>query len=245
MRPRMIAGLVLAGLAAWLVASPALAEERGVKIEGKAAAEYVAEHYGTSWAVVIGINDYQHPCVPKLQYAVNDAEAMERALLARGFKPEHIIKLLDPYATKTRIETVLGDELKQKVGRNDRVLVFFAGHGKTDRLRSGEEEGYLLLVGADPSRLFSTAISMTALRQISDRLLAKHILYVVDACYSGYALFNRSISEDLLEKMVKKPAIQILTAGRQQDEAQERNGHGVFTEVLLRGLEGDAFAGKS
>jgi hypothetical protein len=41
--------------------------------------------------------------------------------------------------------------------------------------------------------------------------------------------------------MVKKPAIQILTAGRQQDEAQERAGHGVFTDVLVRGLSGDAF----
>lgn len=121
------------------------------------------------------------------------------------------------------------------------MLVFFAGHGKTDQLRSGEEEGYLIPVDGDPNQLFSTAISMTALRQISDRLMAKHILYIVDACYSGYAIYNRAISEDLLEEMVKKPAIQILTAGRQQDEAQERAGHGVFTEVLIRGLSGDAF----
>jgi len=83
---------------------------------------------------------------------------------------------------------------------------------------------------------------MTALRQISDRLTAKQILYIVDACYSGYAIFNRAIADDLLEEMVKKPAIQILTAGRQQDEAQERAGHGVFTDVLVRGLTGEAFA---
>src|SRR5437867_11013076 len=44
--------------------------------------------------------------------------------------------------------------------------------------------------------------------------------------------------------MVKKPAIQILTAGRHGDEAQERGGHGVFTEVFLRGVRGEAFAGK-
>jgi formylglycine-generating enzyme required for sulfatase activity len=162
-----------------------------------------------------------------------------------GFPPQHIIRLLDREATKARIEDVLGDALKEKVGRTDRVLVFFAGHGKTDRLCSNEEEGYLIPVDGDPSRLFSTAVSMTALRQISERLVAKHILYVVGSCYSGYALFNRAISDELLEEIVKKPAIQILTAGRQQDQAQERNGHGAFTEVLLRGLEGDAFAGKS
>jgi formylglycine-generating enzyme len=57
-------------------------------------------------------------------------------------------------------------------------------------------------------------------------------------------VFNRAIADDLLEEMVKKPAIQILTAGRQQDQAQEREGHGVFTQVLVRGLAGDAFTGK-
>ncbi len=200
--------------------------------------------YTDSWAVIIGINRYQHPRIPKLRYAVNDARAVERALLAQGFRRDRIITLTDAQATKAAIEGLLGDQLRGQIGPNDRLLVFFAGHGKTDRLRSGEEEGYLLPVDGDPDGLFSTAISMTALRQISDRLKAKHILYIVDACYSGYAIYNRSIADDLLEEMVKKPAIQILTAGRQGDEAQERAGHGVFTEVLLRGLQGDAFAGK-
>ena len=196
---------------------------------------------GEAWAVLIGINRYQHPRIPKLRYAVNDAQSVERALRAQGYHKDRIFTLTDDKATKAGIEQLLGDELRQQVGANDRVLVFFAGHGKTDRLRSGEEEGYLIPVDGDPSRHFSTAISMTALRQISDRLTAKHILYIVDACYSGYAIFNRSIADDLLEEMVKKPAIQILTAGRQQDEAQERAGHGVFTEVLVRGLSGEAF----
>jgi formylglycine-generating enzyme required for sulfatase activity len=135
----------------------------------------------------------------------------------------------------------VGDDLRQKVRPNDRVLVFFAGHGKTDRRRSGELEGYLIPVDGDPDRLFGTAISMTTLRQIADRLPARQILFVVDACYSGYAIYNRSISDNLLDEMLKKPAIQILTAGRQEDQAQERDGHGVFTQVLLQGLTGDAF----
>ena len=125
------------------------------------------------------------------------------------------------------------------------MLVFFAGHGKTDKLRSGEDEGYLIPVDGDPSRLFANAISMTSLRQISERLPAKHILFIVDACYSGYAIFNRAISDDLLDEMVRKPAIQILTAGRKEDTAAERSGHGVFTQVLLQGLRGEAFGGKS
>jgi formylglycine-generating enzyme required for sulfatase activity len=200
--------------------------------------------YTDSWAVIIGINDYQHPRVPKLRYAVNDARAIEGALLAQGFRRDRVITLLDRKATRSAIEEVLGDDLRSKVGKDDRVLVFFAGHGKTDRRSSGDEEGYLIPVDGDPGKLYSTAISMEGLRRLSDRIPAKHILYVMDACYSGYAIYNRAISDDLLDEMVKKPAIQILTAGRQGDQAQERDGHGVFTQVLLRGLQGDAFAGK-
>ncbi len=200
--------------------------------------------YAGAWAVIIGINNYDHQRIPPLRYAVNDARAMQQALLGMGFRSERVILLLEQQATKQAIERMLGDQLRAQMNPDDRLLVFFAGHGKTDRLRTGEEEGYLLPVDADPGQLYSSAIGMQALRQISDRLPAKHILYVVDACYSGYALFNRSISDDLLEEMIKKPAIQILTAGRSQDEAQERRGHGVFTDVLLRALRGDAFPSK-
>ena len=201
--------------------------------------------YGDSWAVIIGIDEYRNERVPKLRYAVNDALSMERVLLALGFQRSRIITLLDQEATKSKIEAVLGDDLRIKVKKDDRILIFFAGHGKTEqRPRIGEEEGYLMPVDGDPSRTFSTAISMSSIRSISDRLNAKHILFVVDACYSGYAMFNRSIQQDLLEEMIKKPAIQILTAGRQEDQAQERNGHGVFTDVLLRGLTGEAFSQK-
>jgi formylglycine-generating enzyme required for sulfatase activity len=210
-----------------------------------AGAQPAARPAGEAWAVIIGVNRYHHPRIPRLRYAVNDARSVERALREQGFSPQRIVTLIEDDATKARIETVLGDELRQRVGRDDRVLVFFAGHGMTDRLRSGEDEGYLLPVDGDPERLFGTAVSMSALRQISDRLPAKHILYIVDACYSGYALFNRSISVSLLDEMLKRPAIQILTAGRQGDQAQEKAGHGVFTDVLLRGIRGDAFGDKS
>ena len=219
--------------------------QRDVGVAPKPGAPSTRTLQGVSWAVIIGINAYRHPRIPPLRYAVNDAKSVERILRAQGFAADRIVMLTEGDATKARIETVLGDELRQRVGPEDRVLVFFAGHGMTDRLRSGEEEGYLLPVDGNPERLFGTAISMTALRQISDRLPAKHILYIVDACYSGYALYNRSVGSHLVDEMLKRPAIQILTAGRQGDQAQEKGGHGVFTDVLVRGLQGDAFADKS
>ena len=83
--------------------------------------------YGESWAVVIGINDYDNPNVPKLRYAVNDARSVQKALLGQGFPANRITVLLDKQATKASIERVLGDELRQKMAENDRLVVFFAG----------------------------------------------------------------------------------------------------------------------
>jgi hypothetical protein len=239
MRRLSLLALLLAGLSA-----PAAAQ-RTIGVQPAPGVTSQGSFYADSWAVIIGINDYQHERVPKLRYAVNDARSVEAALLQQGFRRDRITVLTDKQATKARIEAALGDRLRQHAGRDDRVLVFFAGHGMTLKLRSGEDEGYLIPVDGDPSLLYSTGISMSSLRQISDLLPAKHILYVVDACYSGYAVFNRAIADELLDEMVKKSAIQILTAGRQGDQAQEKGGHGVFTDVLLRGLRGEAFAGRS
>ncbi|HSX81055.1 MAG TPA: caspase family protein, partial [Candidatus Saccharimonadia bacterium] len=55
--------------------------------------------YGKSWAVVIGINEYQK--WPKLKHAVNDAKSMGDVLHKIGF--DEIIMLLDGEATQQNI----------------------------------------------------------------------------------------------------------------------------------------------
>jgi formylglycine-generating enzyme required for sulfatase activity len=201
--------------------------------------------YGESWAVVIGINDYRHARIDKLRYAVNDAQSVQRALLKLGWKRERIITLLDGEATKASIEQTLGDRLRREVKPQDRVLVFFAGHGVTDTRASGEEEGYLLAADTDPSALYGTGIRMDSLRDISSRVNAKHILFVMDACFSGYSM-TRGTRSELFEDMMRRKAVQVLTAGTKDQMVEERDGHGVFTQVFLRALEdGAAFpAGK-
>jgi hypothetical protein len=64
--------------------------------------------YHKSWAVVIGINNYNDSKWERLQYAVNDARAVEKLLRKQGFD---IILLLDSEATKQNIEHVLKNRL--------------------------------------------------------------------------------------------------------------------------------------
>src|SRR5207247_10759734 len=93
--------------------------------------------------------------------------------------------LVDKQATKARIESVLYRDFAG-MGSDDRLFVFFAGHGETLAIRGGEE-GYLLPVDADPSALPLTAIAMDDVRRIRQRLKGKHDPFVVDACSSRVA----------------------------------------------------------
>ncbi len=203
--------------------------------------------YRDSWAVIIGINDYQK--WPKLRYAVNDANGMEDVLVSRfGFQRDHIRKMINGEATRQRIMEVLGDEFSdsKKIQREDRVFFFFAGHGATRTLDDGRQIGFIVPADADHTNYYSTAISMTALREAADLIPAKHVYFVMDSCYSGLAMsrgagaFSRDRS--YLEEVTRRTARQILTAGGAEQEVADDGprGHSVFTWALLQGLDGAA-----
>jgi len=203
--------------------------------------------YRESWAVIVGVNDYEN--WPKLRYAVNDATAVEEALVNKfSFKRDHIRKLIDRDATRQRIMQVLGDEFTDgnKIKREDRVFFFFAGHGATRTFGDGRQIGFIVPVDADRENYVSTAISMTQLRDASDLIAAKHIYFVMDSCYSGLALSRGtgSFARDrtYLEEITRRTARQILTAGGADQQVADDGpgGHSVFTWTLLQGLDGKA-----
>ena len=203
--------------------------------------------YRDSFAVIIGINEYEH--WPKLRYAVNDANGIEEALTSKfGFKKENIRKLLNGEATRQRIMQVLGDELTDstKVQREDRVFFFFAGHGTTRGFEDGRQVGFIVPVDADQNNYVSTAISMAQIREASDLIPAKHVYFVMDSCYSGLALSRGSgaYSKDrsYLEEITRRASRQILTAGGADQQVADDgpNGHSVFTWAVLQGLQGEA-----
>jgi len=196
--------------------------------------------YDKSIAVVIGINQYEK--WPVLEFALNDARAVEKKFREEGF--DEVIAIADREATQCRILTELFHNLPQKVGRNDRVVFYFAGHGQTQDLANGGKRGFIIPVDADPADCAATAISMEQIRSLSSRIPAKHILYLMDCCYSGLGL-SRSYGTSpklsgYLRKVASMRAVQIVTAGGKGEQVQEREGHGIFTAYFLRGLAGAA-----
>lgn len=194
--------------------------------------------YQESWAVVVGINGYRHTAIPSLNYAIKDAESVAAALQPLGFPRDHITVLTNAGATKAAIE----EALYHQVGAADRLLVFFAGHGVSVARSKGEDEGFLLPYDADPASLPRTAISMEDLRRIGTRIAAKHILFVVDACHSGFSvtrgdLVVTSLPPDWFQVATRESVVEVLTAGRKGEKAGEAQGHGIFTTHFLKGLD--------
>ncbi len=185
--------------------------------------------YGDSWAVIIGVDQYK--TAPGLQYAVNDARSIAAALPALGFPKENIFLRLNEKATRGNIVSLLGDALPKKVKADDRLFVFFAGHGATRSLPGGGNLGYLVPYDGDMDRLHGSALSMRELRDISRLIPAKHIFYAVDACYSGLLLERAAPSlspkaQGYLEVVTKRRVRQILTARLKDQPVLEEAGHG-------------------
>ena len=231
--------------ASWNGTSFVLPDSRGEPIK-VAADPSAVQPYHESWAAIIGIDNYLN--WQKLQYAANDALGVRDLLIQKyNFKSDHVFTLLNNDATRQNILSLLGDKLGDPkiVQREDRVLVFYAGHGATRKLASGRELGYIIPVDAGLTNYEGSAISMTNFQDISEAIPAKHLLFIMDSCYSGLALTRGGglpSSQNYFNEISRREARQMFTAGGADQQVADNgpNGHSVFTWTLLQGLDGRA-----
>ena len=197
-----------------------------------------AQFYDHSYAIVIGIDQYEHgDLYHPLSYAVKDAQAVANLFSAQGFT---VIPLYGPKATKTAILSAMEDTLAPKLGAGDRVLVFFAGHGKAESL-GGKERGYIVPYDGQNR---SSLISMEDLEDQSSYMgNAKHQLFILDSCYGGLLAEPRDSLVDLnepdyLNDITSRIAREVLTAGGSDQEVLDSgpDGHSVFVDALLEAL---------
>lgn len=211
---------------------------------GKPAPDKVAVStgYADSYAVVIGINEYQK--WPKLQYAVQDAKAIRDTLVNRfGFDNSRVFTLTNGEATRNNILALFQDKLANaKLKKDDRIFVFFAGHGATRQLSSGRSLGYIVPVDSDPQQVSVDAIPMSELQNVAESVNSKHLLFVMDACYSGLGLTRAGGTSAFLRDNARRIGRQMLTAGGADQMVADGgpNGHSVFTWTLLQALGGKA-----
>jgi hypothetical protein len=223
------------------------AETRGLAVVAKDPATNQSGEvklYNKSYAVIIGIDKYLNlPPDRQLQNAVKDAQGVQE-VLTRHYRFDRIFTLYDQQATKDRILELLTEELPQGMSDQDSVFIFWAGHGNQQKSKDGEM-GYLIPYDGNPAKL-RTVVTMAEIRDtISKAIPAKHVFYVMDACYGGLMAATRSVDSrprrdlEYLKEITKERVRQVLTAGGKDQEVLDggRKGHSVFTGRLIEALE--------
>ena len=205
------------------------------------------------YAVVIGINKYKN--LPSLKYAAQDAQDFYRYLVEVNQVPkDHIWLLLDEEATLDKLRSALGTLLRRSAGKDDTVIIFLAGHGATETDTSSLDgdglEKYILPHNADPNDLYSSAMPMSEIARIFQRISSERLVFISDTCYSGAsggrtisrAGTRANVSGAYLERLLQGKGRVILTASDSNELSVEKDElkHGVFTYYLLEGLRGKA-----
>ena len=140
---------------------------------------------GRKFAVVMGVSKYRYnERIPNLEYADDDAEAVNAWLTRKGgFSPQNILFLTNENATLSGVSDSL-ERFLTKAAETDLVLFFLAGHGGPDTLRSGEM--YYLMGDSKYTDLTNTALRMSKLKEILDkRLRSKRVIFFLDTCHSA------------------------------------------------------------
>jgi uncharacterized caspase-like protein len=200
--------------------------------------------YYKSWAVVIGVENYL--VAPKIPGVIEDAKAVAQALRKLGF--EEVVELYDKDASSRRLQQTLMDYLPRKVGRQDRLVIYFSGHAGITQAGSGKDMGYLVPWDAQIGNV-SKSVTFEQLKEFSHRSASKHTLFLFDTAVRGWeasaaqalSLEGRSAPEDDTEKR----AVQVLTAADKGESLSRKQDRSLFVEALVRGLSGEADTDKN
>lgn len=186
------------------------------------------EPSGMRKALLVGIDHYPH--LQDLGGCVSDATAMAAMLKRNADQTVNFdTRLITGSHDKPLVQrTVLKQELRQLFACDGEIALFyFAGHGYV------EDVGGYLCTGE--CREGDDGLSLAELMTIASRSPARNRVIILDSCHSGFA-GNRADSP--LAEL--REGTTILTASTSSQTAQEHDGRGVFTSLVLDALGGAA-----
>ena len=190
----------------------------------------------------------------QLETVINDINTIRRILSIKcGYQNGNIITITGRKATRAEIRGIFDTELNEKVKENDRLLVFYSGHGESRKSKgSRPEKGYLTTYDTKHKGReidWQTMLEMDEfIPYIEERISAKQILFLIDCCFSGMIqksseyterVMNRGTSD--MRRAAKKKSRQAYTAGGRDESilvaSNVRPPVSIFVETLRRTLE--------
>ena len=205
--------------------------------------------------MLIGVEKFQDADMQdrQLDTVMNDVDAMREILASQcDYPPDNIITITGDEATIEGIKTVFDSILPDKIHENDRLLVFYSGHGAS-REPTGKqlERGY---IATYDTRRDGDNMNWQSMWQMDEfvpyvekRIDARQMLFIIDCCFSGlvhapsgYEKYRRNQCPDDMRKATKRKSVQIYAAGGKGEKILASSGTNppisVFVESIKRVL---------
>jgi len=192
-----------------------------------------------AFAVVVGIEKYQQ--LPQADFGERDAQTVRDHLVAMGFPLRNVVQLSGSMATKSNLEKYLENWLPSKVTERSKVVFYFSGHGAPD---VDAKQAFLMPWDGDVKFLQQSGYPLKRLYASLRALKARRVLVALDSCFSGAG--GRSVLPKGARPLVTQVdegaesmgrlVVLSASAGDEISLSDERQGHGLFTYHLLKGL---------
>ncbi len=213
--------------------------------------------YHTVFVLAVGISKYPH-AQDRLDFAESDARKFAQ-VLSEKYKFTVSKLLLNDEATRTNILAEIekiGAQLSKD--NNDDFIFYYSGHGLTATeifqvkgTDLSHRHGFILpysdQVSLQTTNLQQLQTHALALKDLTDSVIglnsARHRIIFLDSCFSGLAFKDQKVltkpPEDAYDSVIRKPSIQLITAGLDTEFAYEdsRLKQSVFMDALLKQLQ--------
>ena len=192
---------------------------------------------GKRIAVIFACDDYvgsehEGKSLANLDFAVKDAELFRDTIKAAGF--EIFSYKVNGECTSESMRNVLDDVIShfEETSTIAQFIFYYAGHGVKDK----NSKGWFALNKYN-NKDRKTKFKMAELKSKASEIGAIQQLYVLDCCHAG-ELFGKTRGVKLTFglELASKPCVFGITAVTGDQEAEEGDGHGLFTKTLCYGI---------
>jgi hypothetical protein len=190
-------------------------------------------------AVLVGVDRYDDPALPRLAYARSDAQRFAGALKASEGEAVRSVRttpLLDADATPARVLDAIRSAA-QATAPEDTLVIFYAGHGIDGRALGQSDAGLVLATAkTQMAELKATSLSWAALSEaVSD--VRGTVVIVLDACHAGAAATDAfATNDDAVTQLITRTGSPMVvlagSKGRQLSHENRQAGGGLFTAAI-------------
>lgn len=200
------------------------------------------EPTGDSWAILIGINNYEDTTVPPLRYAARDAETLCDTLVEHClFSRDRIALLTDNRGTPPTLSNIDRelDRILAQVSPGDTVVFFFSGLG----VLHPRQNLCFMPIDCLVQNLQTTGIAASKVRQRLEGCPAGTKIMLLDCSYAG----GNKIADPATARTITTQGVAIVSSCRGEETSFEwpEKEHGLFSYWVIEGIRGQADADRN